>query len=209
MRNADLVLSAFAKLAPDRVPAQSGGSMNNVMMGGIDERGAPWAFYETNGCGMGARPHADGVDAIQAHMTNTLNTPIEVLERTFPLRVTRYEFADGTAGAGRFRGGAGLVRALQVRAGTATISLLGERHAVRPHGSAGGGAGATARHTLLTADNGEEETMRTLPAKVTVQVNAGETLVVQTAGGGGYGAADERDAAAAARDAADGIASAP
>jgi N-methylhydantoinase B len=181
--------------------------MNNVMMGGSDERGEPWAFYETNGCGMGARPDADGVDAIQAHMTNTLNTPIEVLERTFPLRVTRYEFADGTAGAGRYRGGAGLVRALQVRAGTATISLLGERHAVRPHGSAGGGAGASARHTLI-ADATHGHATRTLPAKVTLQVNAGETLVVQTAGGGGYGAPAERAADAAARDAADGIASA-
>jgi N-methylhydantoinase B len=209
MRNADLVLAALGMLAPERVPAQSGGSMNNVMMGGIDERGEPWAFYETNGCGMGARPEADGVDAIQAHMTNTLNTPIEVLERTFPLRVTRYEFADATAGAGRYRGGAGLVRALQVRAGTATISLLGERHAVRPHGSAGGSAGATARHTLVAADDKGEPTMRTLPAKVTLQVNAGETLVVQTAGGGGYGASAQRDAAAAERDAANGIASAP
>jgi N-methylhydantoinase B len=203
MRNADLVLAALGKLAPERVPAQSGGSMNNVMMGGIDERGEPWAFYETNGCGMGARPGADGVDAIQAHMTNTLNTPIEVLERTFPLRVTRYEFADETAGAGRYRGGAGLVRALQVRAGTATISLLAERHAMRPHGSEGGGDGATGRHTLIEAGAG---TTRTLPAKVTLQVNAGETLVVQTAGGGGYGSAAQRDAAAGARDVADGIA---
>jgi len=209
MRNADLVLAALGVLAPARVPAQSGGSMNNVMMGGTDERGEPWAFYETNGCGMGARPDADGVDAIQAHMTNTLNTPIEVLERTFPLRVLRYEFADATAGAGRYRGGAGLVRALQVRAGTATISLLGERHAVRPRGSAGGGDGATARHTLLAADTEKGQTMRTLPAKVTIQVKAGEVLVVQTAGGGGYGPAVARDAAAAARDAADGIASAP
>jgi len=114
-----------------------------------------------------------------------------------------------TAGAGRYRGGAGLVRALQVRAGTATISLLGERHAVRPHGSAGGSAGATARHTLVAADDKGEPTMRTLPAKVTLQVNAGETLVVQTAGGGGYGASAQRDAAAAERDAANGIASAP
>ena len=170
MRNADLVLAALGKLAPERVPAQSCGSMNNVMMGGIDERGEPWAFYETNGGGMGARPAADGVDAIQAHMTNTLNTPIEVLERTFPLRVTRYEFADDTAGAGRYRGGAGLVRALQVRAGTATISLLGERHAVRPHGSAGGGDGGDrAAH----ADRRHGCSTRTLPAKVTVQVNAG------------------------------------
>ena len=204
MRNADLVLAALGVLAPDRVPAQSGGSMNNVMMGGVDEVGAPWAFYETNGCGMGARPSADGVDAIQAHMTNTLNTPIEVLERTFPLRVMRYEFADDTAGPGRYRGGAGLVRALQVRAGTATMSLLGERHAVHPHGARGGGDGATGTHTLVSADGD----VRTLPAKTTLQVNAGETLVLQTAGGGGYGEPALRDAAAISRDAADGIATA-
>jgi N-methylhydantoinase B len=99
------------------------------------------------------------------------------------------------------------VRALQVRAGTATISLLGERHAVRPHGSAGGGAGASARHTLIGHDE-KGQTMRTLPAKVTLQVNAGETLIVQTAGGGGYGRPAQRDPAASARDAADAIASA-
>jgi N-methylhydantoinase B len=205
MRNADLVLAALAKLAPDRVPAQSGGSMNNVMMGGIDEHGAPWAFYETNGCGMGARPSADGLDAIQAHMTNTLNTPIEVLERTFPLRVTRYEFAPGTAGAGQYRGGSGLVRALHIRAGTATVSLLAERHTVHPRGSAGGGDGATGTHTLLTPNaDGSTET-RTLPAKTTLQLAAGETLVVQTAGGGGYGDPAQRDPQALARDAADAI----
>jgi N-methylhydantoinase B len=209
MRNADLVLAALGVLAPERVPAQSGGSMNNVMMGGVDERGAPWAFYETNGCGMGARPSADGVDAIQAHMTNTLNTPIEVLERTFPLRVVRYEYADETAGDGRYRGGAGLVRALQVRAGSATISLLGERHVVRPRGASGGRDGGNAHHTLVTTGENGAAVARPLPAKTTLQVDAGETLVVQTAGGGGYGDPAQRDPAARARDAADGIGTAP
>jgi N-methylhydantoinase B len=200
MRNADLVLSALAQLAPERVPAQSGGSMNNVMMGGIDERGAPWAFYETNGCGMGGRPGADGVDAIQAHMTNTLNTPIEVLERAFPLRVVRYEFADGTAGDGRYRGGSGLVRALAVRGGSATVSLLAERHATRPHGAAGGGDGAPGRHALRSGDAERE-----LPAKTTLQIAPGEILTVQTAGGGGYGDPALRTAAERTRDRDDGI----
>jgi N-methylhydantoinase B len=206
MRNADLVLAALAQLAPERVPAQSGGSMSNVMMGGVDERGGPWAFYETNGCGMGARPALDGLDAVQAHMTNTLNTPIEVLERTFPLRVTRYEFADDSAGAGRYRGGAGLVRSLQIRTGTATISLLAERHTVRPRGACGGRDGATGSHTLVTvAPDGTTE-RRTLPAKTTLQVDAGQTLVVRTAGGGGYGDPALRERAANARDSAGGIA---
>ncbi len=100
MRNADLVLGALAKLAPGRVPAQSGGSMNNVLIGGLDGAGRSWAFYETNGCGMGARPSADGIDGIHVHMTNTLNTPIEAIERTMPILITAYEFAEGSAGDG-------------------------------------------------------------------------------------------------------------
>ncbi len=92
-RNADVVLGALAQFAPERVPAQSGGTMSNVMIGGTRADGSTWAFYETNGCGMGARPTTDGIDGIQCHMTNTLNTPIEAIERDYPLRVTRYEFA--------------------------------------------------------------------------------------------------------------------
>jgi N-methylhydantoinase B len=145
---------------------------------------------------MGARPGADGLDAIQAHMTNTLNTPIEVLERAFPLRVVRYEFAEGTAGEGRYRGGTGLVRALQVRGGSATVSLLGERHAVRPHGVEGGGDGAPGRHAVIDGAG----VRRDLPAKVTIQMAPGETLVVQTAGGGGYGDPALRPKAERARD---------
>ncbi len=117
MRNADLVLGALAKLAPGRVPAQSGGSMNNVMIGGLDGEGRSWAFYETNGCGMGARPNADGIDGIHAHMTNTLNTPIEAIERQMPMLITAYEFAETSAGDGEFRGGSGLVRAFALRDG--------------------------------------------------------------------------------------------
>ena len=96
MRNADVVLQALALAAPERIPAPSGGTMSNVMLGGVRPDGRSWSFYETNGCGMGARPGADGLDAIHVHMTNTLNTPVEALEREFPLRVTRYEIANGT-----------------------------------------------------------------------------------------------------------------
>ncbi len=111
-RNADVVLGALAQAAPDRVPAQSGGTMSNVMLGGTRASGESWAFYETNGCGMGARPGMDGIDAIQCHMTNTMNTPIEAIEREFPLRVARYEIAQCTGGPGRYRGGNGLIREL-------------------------------------------------------------------------------------------------
>lgn len=182
-RNADVVLAALAQAAPERVPAQSGGTMTNVMIGGTRADGTPWAFYETNGCGMGARPGMDGIDAIQCHMTNTLNTPIEAIERDYPLRVTRYEIAEGTGGAGKWRGGNGLVRALQLTQGHARISLLAERHAVAPRGRGGGEDGARGKSILARANGSEEK----LPAKTTFAFEPGETLEVQTPGGGGLG----------------------
>lgn len=182
-RNADVVLGALALAAPGRVPAQSGGTMSNVMIGGVDARGESWAFYETNGCGMGARPDGDGLSGIQCHMTNTLNTPIESIERDIPLRITQYEFARGTAGRGRYSGGDGLIRAMQLTGGSARVSLLAERHTVAPKGALGGADASTGKHTLLHA-NGERET---LAAKTTRALAPGDTLIVQTPGGGGYG----------------------
>jgi N-methylhydantoinase B len=201
MRNADLVLGALAKLAPGRVPAQSGGSMNNVMIGGLDGAGRSWAFYETNGCGMGARPDADGIDGIHVHMTNTLNTPIEAIERGMPMLITAYEFAESSAGDGTYRGGSGLVRAFALREGTATASLMAERHAVRPQGEAGGHAGATGAHVFVS----RQGATRDLPAKTTVAMEPGDAIIVRTAGGGGYGDPAQRDPSARARDAADGL----
>jgi N-methylhydantoinase B len=195
MRNADLVLSAFARIAPGRVPAQSGGSMNNVIIGGVDVDGRAWSFYETNGCGMGARPAADGIDGIHAHMTNTLNTPIEAIERDFPLRIVRYEFAPGTGGRGRFRGGCGLVRNIKLTRGSATISLLADRHTVAPKGEAGGGDARTGVHFLQTAIARTQ-----LPAKITLSLQPGDIIEVQTAGGGGYGESSGRGAAETERD---------
>lgn len=193
-RNADLVLGALAKAAPNRVPAQSGGTMSNVMIGGTRNDGTTWAFYETNGCGMGARPSLDGIDGIQCHMTNTLNTPIEAIEREYPLRVERYEFAPGTGGRGRFRGGEGLIRALLLTEGLARISLLAERHTVAPCGAQGGGEGATGRHELLDGNAGAVH----VPAKTTRAFAPGQTLVIQTPGGGGYGLGDGEGEAAGA-----------
>jgi len=201
MRNADLILSAFAQLAPGRVPAQSGGSMNNVMIGGTDDDGRSWSFYETNGCGMGARPSADGIDGIHAHMTNTLNTPIEAIERDFPLRIVRYEFAPGTGGVGRYRGGCGLIRDVQLARGSATASLLADRHRLAPQGAGGGGAGCPGAHRLRTAGASTK-----LPAKTTLALAPGDVIEVQTAGGGGYGPAIGRGVAEYERDRRDGIA---
>jgi N-methylhydantoinase B len=183
-RNADVVLQALAQAAPQRVPASSGGTMSNVMLGGTRGDGSAWAFYETNGCGMGGRPNADGLDGIQCHMTNTLNTPIEAIEREYPLRVVRYEFATGTGGKGKHRGGDGLIRAIELTEGAAQASLLADRHALPPPGAHGGEPGACGRHWLVR--DGIETTV---PAKATLPLHPGDVLVVQTPGGGGYGAA--------------------
>lgn len=180
-RVADVALRALALAAPGRVPASSGGTMSNVMLGG-ECFGRRWSFYETNGCGMGARPTADGLDAIQCHMTNTLNTPIEALEREFPLRVRRYEIAEGSGGHGKHRGGNGLIRSLELVEGSATATLLAERHTIAPPGADRGDAGATGRHTLL-----RDEREMTLPAKTTLELQTGDVLTIQTPGGGGYG----------------------
>jgi N-methylhydantoinase B len=182
MRNAEVVLQALAQAAPERVPACSGGTMSNVMLGGTRPDGRTWAFYETNGCGMGARPTADGIDAIHCHMTNTLNTPIEAIEREFPLRVTGYEIAQGTGGAGRYRGGNGLIRSLELIEGTARATLLADRHAIRPPGARGGEPGQCGRHILTR--NAKE---KGIPAKTSLTLQPGDALTIQTPGGGGYG----------------------
>ncbi len=200
-RLCDVMLRAFAALAPDRMPALSSGTMANVMCGGVNSAGEAWAFYETIGGGMGARPDADGIDGIQTNMTNTLNTPVEALERYFPVRVTRYEFADETGGDGRFRGGCGLVRGFALTDGQARVSLLAERQRVAPSGACGGGDGAPGKHTLL-----REGSRTALPAKTTLELFPGDEFVVQTPGGGGYGDPALRDASARRRDAANGLA---
>jgi len=133
-------------------------------------------------------------------MTNTLNTPIEAIERQMPMLITAYEFAESSAGDGERRGGSGLVRGFMLRGGIATASLLAERHAVRPHGTMNGKDGATGAHFFVKAGAVKE-----LPAKTSVTMEPGDAIIVRTAGGGGYGDPAQRDPAARARDAADGI----
>jgi N-methylhydantoinase B/oxoprolinase/acetone carboxylase alpha subunit len=119
-------------------------------------------------------------------MTNTLNTPIEAIERYLPLRVTRYEFAEDTGGAGRYRGGRGLVRSFRLLAGTATVSLLAERHRVAPSGAHGGGDGVRGEHTLRRADG----SVVNLPSKTSFALAPDDEVIVQTPGGGGFGVPD-------------------
>jgi len=175
-RVVDLILGALAQAIPEQIPAASHGSMNNLAMGSARSK-RPWDYYETIGGGMGAGPRGGGLSGVQTHMTNTLNTPIEVLERRYPLRVLTYGLRLGSGGAGMRPGGDGLVREIELLE-PATVTLLGERRTHRPWGLAGGGEGAAGRHLL----NGRE-----LPGKVSLELGVGDRLRVETPGGGGWG----------------------
>ncbi len=182
-RIVDTVLGALSKAIPDIVPAASYGTMNNLTLGGTDPRtGEPFAYYETIAGGMGARPTADGLDATHCHMTNSLNTPIEALEHAYPVRVTEYSIQRGTGGTGRFRGGDGIRRDIELLC-PGQITMLSDRRKHQPYGLQGGKPGAVGRNVLIEPEGKE----RDLPSKFSVTVDAGTTISVRTPGGGGYG----------------------
>lgn len=181
-RITDLVLGAAAQALPDRVPAASQGTMNNVTMGGLHPDGTPWTYYETIAGGMGGGPDRAGADAVQVHMTNTLNTPVEAMERIFPLEVTEYAIRRGSGGQGRFRGGDGVIRSYRILA-PATVSMLSERRQVAPWGLQGGQAGARGENRIMHADG----TSVLLPGKFTCLCRPGDILQCATPGGGGWG----------------------
>jgi N-methylhydantoinase B/oxoprolinase/acetone carboxylase alpha subunit len=176
-RVADLVLSAFGR-------AQGQGTMNNLTLGdtGLARGDYGFSYYETLGGGQGACADADGPSAVHVAMSNTLNTPIEALEREFPLRVLEYALRRGSGGAGLYRGGDGVVRELQALR-EMTFSLIAERRRHAPRGAQGGGDGATGRDLL----DG-----RPLPGKATGTLRAGQRLRIETPGGGGFGDARHR-----------------
>ena len=190
-RNADLLYRAFSKAIPDKVPADSGGSMNNVMMGGT-YKGRNWALYETIGVGLGARNDADGIDGIQANMTNTMNTPIEEIERSYPLLIEQYDLRPDSAGPGRHRGGSGIIRSYQSLSDDITVTILSDRGRNRPQGLFEGGPGARTEVTLYKKDIGKTRKLR-LPVKITVLLKKGDVIEIKTAGGGGYGKAENRE----------------
>jgi len=169
-RIVDLVLAAFGRAID--VPAQGQGTVNNVTFGN-----SRFTYYETLGGGQGASAELDGPSAVHVAMSNTLNTPVEALELSYPLRVERYELRLGSGGAGERRGGDGVVREIRVLE-DCRCSLLTERRAHAPRGAGGGEDGAAGRNLL----NGEP-----LPAKATLQLSAGDTVTIETPGGGGYG----------------------
>lgn len=178
-RLVDLVLGAMAQALPDRIPAASQGSMNNIAMGRLESAGrGRWDYYETLAGGLGGGPHYPGLHGRHSHMTNTLNTPVESLEMHYPLRVERYALRRGSGGKGLHAGGDGVIREYRFLE-PARVSLLTERRLLPPWGLAGGEPGQCGLNTL----NGE-----TLPGKCSLDVQAGDRLVVATPGGGSWGA---------------------
>lgn len=183
-RVVDVLLRALAQAIPDRVPAASAGTMSNLTIGGIDPRsGEPFTYYETTAGGMGARPTINGISGVQTHMTNSLNTPIEALEYAYPFRVLRYSYRYGSGGAGKFTGGNGLIRELELLA-DAEVTLLADRRIFRPYGLYGGDNGA-AGHAWLTPAN--QSPSIEVPGKCSQSVSAGDRLRLETPGGGGWG----------------------
>ncbi|MEX1252905.1 MAG: hydantoinase B/oxoprolinase family protein [Dehalococcoidia bacterium] len=182
-RIVDVVLGALAQALPKQIPAASAGTMNNVTIGGWDpERGRPFAYYETLGGGAGAGPEREGLSALHTHMTNTLNTPVEALELTYPFRVREYSIRRRTGGEGRHRGGDGLAREYEFLA-PADLTLVTERRRRGPWGLRGGSPGAPGRDTLT----GPGRRKRRLPSKTQLSVPAGARLRIETPGGGGWG----------------------
>ncbi len=192
-RITDVLLRAFATALPDRIPALSQGTMNNMAMGGRDPRtGAPFTYYETVGGGMGAGPTGPGLSGVHTHMTNSLNTPAEALEHAYPFRVRRYEIRRGSGGegappAGSHRGGDGLRRDIEVLA-PAEVTLLTERRETGPSGMHGGAPGKAGENVQIRG--GEEEV---LPGKVTFRTEAGDIISIRSPGGGGWGNPGEGD----------------
>ena len=182
-RIVDTLLRALSRAIPKRIPAASQGTMNNLTLGGADPRlgHAPFAYYETIAGGMGARPGADGLSGIHTHMTNSLNTPVEVLEHAYPLRVRRYALRRGSGGNGAYRGGDGIVREIELLTRT-QVGLLCDRRRFAPYGLAGGKPGAKGSNELLI--NGRA---RRLPSKCSFYAPAGAVVRVETPGGGGWG----------------------
>ncbi len=178
-RLVDLLLRAFSAWFPDRIPAASQGTMNNISFGG--ETPVPWSYYETIGGGAGAGPGGPGASGIHCHMSNTRNTPVEALEFHYPMRIRAYALRTGSGGAGGSAGGEGVVRETEVLE-AATVSLLTDRRGSAPYGLAGGGSGANGRNTLIRS--GELEQI--LGARGSWALRPGDRVRVETPGGGAY-----------------------
>jgi len=181
-RIVDVVLGALSRALPEAIPAASQGTMNNVAIGGVDRRsGRPFAYYETIGGGMGAAAASDGESGVHSHMTNTLNTPVEALEYSYPFRVTEYAIRRNTGGSGRRRGGDGLIREIALLS-DAEVTVLSDRRKIPPYGLFGGEPGVRGKNVVIR--DGKQMLQ---PGKFSMPLKQGDIVRIETPGGGGYG----------------------
>ena len=183
-RIVDVVLGALSQAMPDSLPAASQGTMNNVALGGVIGDGQ-FVYYETLGGGHGASSRGPGLSGRHCHMSNTLNTPVEALEYSLPMRVLRYELRDGSGGAGRHRGGDGIRREYELLS-PATVTLLTERRLRAPYGLMGGADGQCGRNTVYRGGKSQ-----TVSGKYSAALKAGDRVLIETPGGGGWGAPND------------------
>ena len=182
-RIVDVLLRALAQALPERIPAAASGTMNNLTIGGIDPRGGePFAYYETIAGAMGARPSKAGVSGVHTHMTNSLNTPAEALGYAYPLRVRRYGIRRGSGGKGKYTGGDGIVREIELLT-DCEVTLLSDRRERGPWGLERGGDGVPGKAWSVRQDGSK----MALPGKFNLQLKSGERIRVETPGGGGFG----------------------
>jgi N-methylhydantoinase B len=181
-RIVDVLFKALHRALPERIPAASQGTMNNLTIGGTDPRtGREFAYYETIAGGMGARPTLDGMSAVHTHMTNSLNTPAEALEYAYPLRVRAYRIRKNSGGEGRHKGGDGVVREIETLV-PAHMSLLADRRRRAPYGLDGGEAGSEGRDAIIHRGRA-----RAIDSKGSWQLEANDRVSIETPGGGGHG----------------------
>ena len=181
-RIVDVLFKALAQALPNRIPAASQGTMNNLTIGGIDSRsGKEFSYYETVAGGMGARPQRDGISGVHTHMTNSLNTPVEALEYAYPLRCREYRIRKGSGGKGKHSGGDGVVREIETLV-PARMSLLSDRRKTAPYGLNGGDDGAVGNASIVSGDRS-----RSIASKGSWDLNAGDRVRIETPGGGGIG----------------------
>ena len=184
-RIVDVVFKALARALPDRIPAASQGTMNNLTIGGMDLRNdLEFSYYETVAGGLGARPTLDGMNGVHTHMTNSLNTPAEAMEYAYPLRVREYRLRHGSGGRGKHRGGDGVIREIETLV-PARMSLLADRRKHGPYGLSGGEEGKTGTNVIIR--DGEHIDV---PAKGSHELKAGDRIRIETPGGGGWGKKD-------------------
>jgi N-methylhydantoinase B len=181
-RIVDVLFGALANASPDTIPAASCGSMNNMAIGGIHSRSDDdFTYYETIGGGMGARPTSNGLSAVHTHMTNTMNTPIEALEHSYPMQVEEYSIRKDSGGKGKYQGGDGIIRSYRFLE-KAHVSLLSERRETAPYGLHGGEEGKTGLNYLL-----RDGKRIKLAGKINLEVAKDDRIVIKTPGGGGWG----------------------